>query len=179
LDLRISIDGTTFLPWKLDYSATSGFSNSKGDNVVDNIERVDIDAPISGVYTLTVSHKGTLQGNVGGPFSPQTQDFALIVTGNNVTLSTRDNFLSRNLVIYPNPSNGEFTISFDSDVNGSDNEVKIDIYDLSGRLVYNNRFENRFDRFNQTLSLSNLKSGVYIANISQGQNVTSHKIIIE
>jgi subtilisin family serine protease len=179
LDLRISIDGTTFLPWKLDYSATSGFSNSKGDNVVDNIERVDIDAPISGVYTLTVSHKGTLQGNVGGPFSPQTQDFALIVTGNNVTLSTRDNFLSRNLVIYPNPSNGEFTISFDSDVNGSDNEVKINIYDLSGRLVYNNRFENRFDRFNQTLSLNNLKSGVYIANISQGQNVTSHKIIIE
>lgn len=179
LDLRISIDGTTFLPWKLDYSATSGFSNSKGDNIVDNIERVDIDAPTSGVYTLTVSHKGTLQGNVGGPFSPQTQDFSLIVTGNNVSLNTQDNFLSSNLVIYPNPSNGEFTISFDSGLNSVDNEVKIDIYDVSGRLVYKTSFENRFDRFNETLSLNYLKSGVYIANISQGENTTSHKIIIE
>lgn len=178
LDLRLSIDGTTFLPWKLDYSAASGFSNSKGDNLVDNIERVEIDAPTTGVYTLTVSHKGTLQGNEGGPFSPQNQDFALIVTGNNITLGAKENFFADNLVVYPNPSKGKFTVSFNSQ-SASNDEVRIGIYDMSGRLVFNTRFDHKFNRFNETITLKNLRPGVYLANISQGQNMTSHKIIIE
>jgi len=45
LDLRITKDGTTFLPWKLDYSPSLGFTNSTGDNFVDNVERIDIEAP--------------------------------------------------------------------------------------------------------------------------------------
>lgn len=179
LDLRLTKDGTTFLPWKLDYSPSSGFSNSKGDNSVDNVERVEIDAPTTGVYILTVSHKGTIQGTVLPPFTPQSQNFALIVTGNNLTLGSKDNTLAKNLIVYPNPSNGEFTISFDSQSNASKEAVNIDIYDVSGRLVYKNVYENRFNRFNETINLKNLRSGVYIANISQGLNSTSHKIVID
>lgn len=178
LDLRLSKDGVDFFPWKLDYSSSSGFSNSKADNVVDNIERVEIEAPSTGVYTLTVSHKGILKGNVGGPFDPQTQDFALIVTGNNIVLSTKENTLSSNLVVYPNPNNGEFTISFDSNGNNSD-DVKIDIYDVSGRLVYKNTFMNNMVQFNEVIKLDEVASGIYIANISKGSLVTSQKIIIE
>ena len=178
LDLRLSKDGVDYFPWKLDYSNTSGFSNSKGDNIVDNIERVELEAPSTGMYTLTVTHKGLLQGNVGGPFDPQSQDYALIVTGNNITLGTSDNSLSNNLVVYPNPNKGEFTISFDSSL--SDNsDVNVDIYDVSGRLVYKNTFTNNTVRFNETISLDNVASGVYIANISKGLNITSQKIIIE
>ncbi|WP_417876209.1 S8 family serine peptidase [Winogradskyella sediminis] len=178
LDLRLSKDGVDYFPWKLDYSNTSGFSNSKGDNIVDNIERVELEAPSTGMYTLTVTHKGLLQGNVGGPFDPQSQDYALIVTGNNITLGTSDNSLSNSLVVYPNPNKGEFTISFDSSL--SDNsDVNVDIYDVSGRLVYKNIFTNNTVRFNETISLDNVASGVYIANISQGNKMTSQKIIIE
>ncbi|WP_299125295.1 S8 family serine peptidase [uncultured Winogradskyella sp.] len=178
LDLRISDGSTTYLPWKLDFNPSSGFSNSKGDNNVDNIERIDIEAPTTGMYTFTVTHKGTLQGNVGGPFDPQSQDFSIIVTGNNLTLGVDENDLARSLVVYPNPSKGEFTISFESNLSSNNNNVKVDIYDLQGRLVYNNNFNNISSIFNETISLDNAKSGVYMLNISDGSRVTSHKLVI-
>lgn len=180
LDLRLSKDGDTFFPWKLDYSAASGFSNSKGDNTVDNIERVEIDAPSSGVYTLTVSHKGILKGNVGGPFDRQSQDFSLILTGNNVVLGTKDKILSNSLVVFPNPNEGEFTISFDAHQNNNTNDnVKVSIYDISGRLVYNKSFVNNSVQFNRTIKLNHATPGLYIAHISKGDSVTTHKIVVK
>jgi len=177
LDLRLSDGSTTYLPWKLDFSGTA-FTNSKGDNSVDNIERVDIEVPVSGMYTLTVSHKGTLQGTEGGPFDPQSQDFSLIVTGSNLVLSVDENDLARKLMVYPNPTNGDFTISFESDLSNSDNNVKVDIYDVQGRLVFNTSYVNTSSVFKKTISLNNFKTGIYIVNISEGLRTTSHKLLI-
>jgi len=174
LDLRITKDGgATYLPWKLNYSGSS-FSNSKGDNVVDNVERIDIDVPESGNYSLVVSHKGTLE--TVGPFDPKVQDFALILTGNSLTLGIDDNNALDNFAIYPNPNKGEFNISFNNNAN---DDVKIDIYDMSGRLVYKNSFINESVQFNKSIQLNGVESGVYIANVVKGNNITSHKIIIE
>ena len=73
LDIRITQGASTFYPWRLQSSATANATRS-GDNDVDNVERVNIDSPTAGaVYTITVTHKGTL---ADGP-----QKFALIVTG--------------------------------------------------------------------------------------------------
>ncbi|WP_179374959.1 S8 family serine peptidase [Winogradskyella wichelsiae] len=178
LDLRISKGSETYLPWKLDFSSGSQFFAIKGDNSVDNLERVDIEVPEDGVYTLTVSHKGTLKGNAGGPFDPQSQDFGLILTGNNLTLGVSDNTLSNSLIVYPNPSRGQFTISFDSNLNNT-SDVNIDIYDISGRQVYQNNFENNNVKFKEVIYLNDVTPGVYIATISQGNNRTSQKLIIE
>jgi hypothetical protein len=68
LDIRVSNTNDTFMPWKLD----GVDSNSKGDNLVDPFERVDVTGA-TGLYTVTVSHKGSL---VGG-----SQNFSLIITG--------------------------------------------------------------------------------------------------
>ena len=67
LDVKVSNNRDTFLPWKL----TNVNVNTKGDNTVDPYERVDIDGA-SGEYTITVTHKGTLSA---------AQNFSLIVTG--------------------------------------------------------------------------------------------------
>ncbi|MCB0399651.1 MAG: S8 family serine peptidase [Winogradskyella sp.] len=178
LDLRITKDATTYLPWRLSPSLIGGVTNSKGDNVVDNIERVDIDVPTTGIYTLLVTHKGSLQGNGPNPFA-QSQDFSLIITGNNLTLSVDENDLARKLAVYPNPSNGEFTITFESNLNSVDNSVKIDVYDIQGRLVYNNSFINSSSLFKETIKLENAKAGVYMVNISEGNRTTSHKLVIQ
>jgi serine protease AprX len=177
LDLRVLKDGVVYEPWRLELSDGS-VSAAKGDNIRDNVEVVEIDNFETGEYTLTVSHKGLLRGNAGAPFSPQSQDFSLILTGSNIVLSTTDSALSQNLVIYPNPSKGEFTISFDSSLINND-EVKIDVYDLRGRLVYNNTFANKSVQFNKTINLGGVASGVYVANISKGGYVATHKIIVE
>ena len=178
LDLRLSSNGITFFPWKLDYLAATGFSNSKGDNRVDNIEIVEIDAPSSGVYTLTVTHKGTLQGTIGRAADPQSQDFSLIVTGNTVVLGIKDNMLSSSLTVFPNPNDGEFTISLDTSLDG-DKSVKVTIYDSSGRLIYNNSFLSNSVQFNETIKMNHVTPGVYIAHISKGNSFTTHKIVIK
>lgn len=175
LDVRISKDNAIFLPWKLNYTGSS-FSNSKADNTVDNVERIDIDVTETGVYTLVVSHKGTLQSQ--GAFGPREQNFSLIVTGNNLTLGTEDSQITNNLVVFPNPSKGEFTISFDSSPNYND-DIKIDVVDMSGRLVYKRSFSNTSSQFSNTINLGDVASGIYLANISNGGIRSSHKIIID
>ena len=74
LDLRISQDGgVTFLPWVLDVATpTAGATN--GDNVVDNVEKIEINTPEAGDYIVRVSHKGQLLVN-------DSQVFSLIIEG--------------------------------------------------------------------------------------------------
>jgi hypothetical protein len=71
LDIRITKDDKTYLPWKL--SATQADAPAaNGDNKVDPFEKVDIENAM-GEYTITVTHKNTLNQ---GP-----QNFSIIVTG--------------------------------------------------------------------------------------------------
>ncbi|NCT95241.1 MAG: S8 family serine peptidase [Chitinophagaceae bacterium] len=62
LDLRITTNGgaTTFQPWVLDPAAPANAATT-GDNITDNVERVDIENPVPGqTYTIRVNYKGTL-----------------------------------------------------------------------------------------------------------------------
>jgi len=73
LDLVLEApDGTLHYPWMLDplnpsYAATTGV------NHVDNVEQVVVTAPLEGLWTLHISHTGTLTDGA--------QTFGLIVTG--------------------------------------------------------------------------------------------------
>ena len=74
LDLRISQDGgVTFLPWVLDV-ATPTAGATTGDNVVDNVEKIEINTPEAGDYIVRVSHKGQLLVN-------DSQVFSLVIEG--------------------------------------------------------------------------------------------------
>ncbi len=75
LDIRITKNGETYYPWKLN-AANASSPATKGDNVVDPFEKIDI-ANASGTYTITVSHKGDL--------STGAQNFSLIVSGVAIT----------------------------------------------------------------------------------------------
>lgn len=72
LDIRISWPAATYEPWILD-PANPSFPATTGDNVRDNVEKVFIQNPSAGYYTITVSHKGTLRGGA--------QAFSLITSG--------------------------------------------------------------------------------------------------
>lgn len=71
LDIKITKNNTTFYPYRLTSNAGAN-AVATGTNDVDNIEKVDV-ANATGSYTITVTHKGTLQN---GP-----QNFGLVVTG--------------------------------------------------------------------------------------------------
>ena len=61
LDLRlISPSGTTNFPWVLD-PANPSAPATKGDNFRDNVEKVLVENPEAGEYTVRVTHKGELE----------------------------------------------------------------------------------------------------------------------
>ena len=74
LDLRImrNSDSTMYYPFKLNPASPSSAATT-GDNNVDNVEQVFIANPTSGIYTVTITHKGSLQ--------TATQDFSLLLDG--------------------------------------------------------------------------------------------------
>lgn len=71
LDIRITKATSTFYPWKLSGNPNQNAINTE-DNNVDNIEKISVPGA-TGTYTITITHKGTLQS---GP-----QNFSLVVTG--------------------------------------------------------------------------------------------------
>jgi len=73
LDMRITGAGQTYKPWILSPSFPSAAA-TKGDNTLDNVEKVTVDSLIPGqTYTITITHKGTLQRG--------SQNFSLLVSG--------------------------------------------------------------------------------------------------
>jgi hypothetical protein len=73
LDLRISKGGSVYLPWILD-PANPANPATRGDNITDNVERVEVDSVVPGqTYTIKISHKGTLARGA--------QAYSLLVSG--------------------------------------------------------------------------------------------------
>ncbi len=75
LDIRIIKNAETNFPWKLNPAIVDDPA-TKGDNIVDNIERIDINNP-SGTYTVTVSHKKNLTNAL--------QNYSLIMSNVNIS----------------------------------------------------------------------------------------------
>ena len=75
--------------------------------------------------------------------------------------------------MYPNPSNNEFTIKFNTT-----NNVAIDLFDINGRMVLSKTFKNQVYSFNQNLNVSALAGGIYIVKIKSGSNTMFRKLVI-
>jgi serine protease AprX len=162
LDLRITGDGQEYFPWKLNKNFQD-LHALKGDNDVDNLEKIEIDNPnLSAVYYLTVSHKGNL---VGG-----SQDYSLIVNGidvqSSMSVQKSDfdnlNLWSRDKVLY-------YSSSYDLD------GVTLEIYDLGGRLICSNVLDDRFGELN----LSYVTEGIYILTMKKDGLVFNKKLSIK
>lgn len=77
LDLRvIGPSGMVHFPWRVS-AVIPAAAAVRGDNTVDNIEVVDIEAPSEGEYTIRIGHKGALPNRGFGSL----QHFSLIVSG--------------------------------------------------------------------------------------------------
>ncbi len=88
-------------------------------------------------------------------------------------LGTNQNELN-NLSVYPNPTNGNVTVSFQS--NATDN-VSLALYDVQGRLIRSNVAASVVGNFEYTMNLSDFPTGVYLLKISQGDLTYNKKIV--
>ena len=176
LDLKILKDGTTYYPWKLDPDAFEDPATNNSDNNVDNIERVNIYGAQPGVYTIQISHKGTLAGS--------SQDFSLVgsASGTGLGIDSRDfennvfiiqtsgNYSFGNIFIYPNPASSILNFIVKNNITIS----TITINDISGKEIY-----KAGNAINNSLDVSNLSSGVYFVTFTSESNSITKKFIKE
>jgi hypothetical protein len=89
----------------------------------------------------------------------------------------RDKVINDNaeVILYPNPCNGEFNILIEDDFFG---ELHIRIYDMNGRLVKNIKKMKKTVNYRTSLKLENIKPGTYLVHTSIGSKTVSNKIII-
>ena len=162
LDLKIFKDGITYYPWKLDPTDPAAGATNDSDNDVDNIEKVQLFGAEPGVYTIQVTHKGTLLGG--------QQDFSLIANGvDGLSLNTRDYNLEDAIFVYPNPTNDLLNYNIKNNVE----ITSINIHDISGKELFRN--DSIVD--SSAINVSNLSSGVYFITFQSDKNSVTKKFI--
>lgn len=78
---------------------------------------------------------------------------------------------SDNLLVFPNPSAGEFVLKV-----GDETMTSLQIFDISGKLVYSEQIENQTD--NKTMNLQSLTNGIYILKLSNNKYTKQTKLLI-
>ncbi|GEN66982.1 T9SS-dependent M36 family metallopeptidase [Chryseobacterium rhizosphaerae] len=91
----------------------------------------------------------------------------------NSALSTQDvKTADQKFIIFPNPTYDEF---FVGNIDKSNKQVKITMFDMSGKLVF---FDSRESTSKKAISTKDLQKGVYMVHIRQGDKVQVEKLIV-
>lgn len=167
LDVRISSSATGVVtPWVLD-PANPASAATRGDNVIDNVEQVYIPSAVNGAtYTVSVSNKGVLRTG--------RQDYSLIVSGGRITQTNVTN-PGEGLTVYPVPASEYINAMLNIKTAGT---VRVQLVDISGRIVYNNSRTVQPGNFNTQIGVTNLASGTYVLRLIAGSQVEAKKVII-
>jgi photosystem II stability/assembly factor-like uncharacterized protein len=100
----------------------------------------------------------------------------MMVGTNTVTTSVNElKIKNEGLTIYPNPTNGMFTIAL---ANTNVDKVNISITNILGELVYTAQEENTNTEFTKQLNLQNLACGTYFIQLKNADKVYTSKLII-
>lgn len=96
-----------------------------------------------------------------------------------IVLSNREtpnNIITNELITSPNPSNGNFTLEFNSN---NKKNLTIEIYDIAGKKVFQ-KTNHQFSRGINKLLIGDLtlQSGIYLLQLSGEDSIFSSKIII-
>ncbi|NME70049.1 T9SS type A sorting domain-containing protein [Flammeovirga aprica] len=92
----------------------------------------------------------------------------ITITGH--IINSLENDLERKISVFPNPSQGIFSI--ESDINLDE----ISIYDLRGQLIYR---VQPSELGQQKIKVEQLQKGIYLLNISISENTVKKKVIIQ
>jgi hypothetical protein len=105
---------------------------------------------------------------------PQTVDYLLNMSFSEGS-GIDDNSLSSNLTVYPNPTNGEFTVSIS---NAEATDLTVELVNISGQVVYRNEVKAVYS-YNENIDASEFAKGVYYLKVNDGTEVKVEKVVIQ
>jgi len=87
-----------------------------------------------------------------------------------------DDFAFETFRVYPNPSEGVFNLSLQSN---NDAKLQVQLFDMRGRLVQNDSFNQSDAIINTTLDYNSIEVGIYLLKVSKGDQIGVQQIIIK
>jgi len=85
--------------------------------------------------------------------------------------------LFTNFNVFPNPSKGNVTVSFD--LRSSNNRVVLQLFDIRGRLIHEKKYNISSTKFTKELNYQAVAKGLYVLKVENGSHRISKKILIE
>src|SRR5690606_5090209 len=95
------------------------------------------------------------------------------VAGPSSGTGIKENYLQNNLVVFPNPSNGQFNLK----VPVTTRSYTVEVTDLTGKVIRQQVVKNNSG--SEQLQLNNTAKGIYILKIASEGNVATRKLIVE
>jgi len=158
-----SVSGATVNLSNLSTGAASYSWNFGDSSPVNNSASPSHTYTANGTYTITL----TVIGACG------TDTYTQIVTISEVGVQDVD--IANSLSIFPNPNNGQFTVSFEF---AEQKDVRIELADVSGRIISSTEHKN-VQTYKQQLGSESLANGVYFVRIATQDGVITRKIVVQ
>ncbi len=174
LDIRVKVGNQTYYPWLLKKDMSNPIA-IRGDNDVDNIERIVIENLPKGDVTLEVSNKGVLKNG--------SQTFSIILsTKERIKVKYINNLyddvfkkweetpekLEDTLTFWPNPIKDILNLTYSASLQ----IFELDLFDYNGKRVRS--FKNVTDT---KIDLSDIASGMYIIKAKTNNGVLDYKLL--
>ena len=142
--------------------------------------------PAGGTFSgpgVTGSTFSPATAGAGGPYNiiytiaenncSKSDTFTVMVT-NGVSIDETGNV--SNLVLYPNPNQGSFTLKFE--VNQSQN-VEINMFNVAGQTILTEKIGNFSGSYLKNIQIANQASGMYFLEVKAGNAVYRTKVVKE
>lgn len=116
-----------------------------------------------------ISNEGTATGNMYFKYKNITSTLGITEVSKKASFG-----------IYPNPTTADKKVTVLFDVKEkANNKGSVEVYDLTGKRVYNAELSNQTGFYKQDLSLSHLPSGNYLVKITYGGKTETKKLIVK
>ena len=96
--------------------------------------------------------------------------------GDRLANDSQSNSQLTNISVYPNPSRGEFNISFDLE---NKQDVYLSITNYLGEVVFTEELKDQQGQYDKTVDLGNKANGIYMMNITTNNQNINQKIVIQ
>ncbi len=139
-----------------------------GSNPISSVKNpTNIQYNTPGCYDVSL----TVTNNFG---ADQTTKTCYINVNALVGLGEGEEYLEKDIKVFPNPTKGRFTIYFNPE---KDKDSKLQITNLLGEIIYEQVISD-MEVFEKEFDLSKHSQGIYFVNVSSGDQIISKKLTI-
>ncbi|MET3036960.1 T9SS type A sorting domain-containing protein [Chryseobacterium sp. NRRL B-14859] len=116
-----------------------------------------------------ISNGGATTGNMYFKYKKITQTLGIKEVGKKASFG-----------VYPNPTTADKKVTVLFDIKErANNKGNVEVYDLTGKVVYSAELTNQAGFYKQDINLSHLTSGNYLVKITYGGNTETKKLIVK